>query len=164
MSEFPSTRQVAREGARFGVWAVILGAIALVVIVALSAMAIFGVGLFQRETANFRGETAEREKVLADPNYRIANYTRFFDLCASVQNKEATIRALEAELNDPANPPSAARKAQINATITANRAQREAAINQYNASAAQEDTRANFHASNLPYRLDAKTQETTCAP
>lgn len=156
----PRTRDVAREGARFSVWTMILGALLLVVVVLTSAMWIFGFGFFQRETADFRGETAERERVLADPDYRIANYEHFFDLCVAVQNKEAMIRSQEEELNT--NPP-ATRVAQINANLGALRASRESLINRYNADAMKHDTRGRFQASNLPFQLNPNDEETQCA-
>ena len=154
-------RDVAREGARGGGAAIILGAVALVVIIALSIMAIFGIGLFQRSTADFRGETGQIERIQADPDYRIASYDAFFDKCAAVQSKEAQIKNLERELED--TDPSTARTERLQSSITALRNSRAELITEYNADASKEDTRANFLASSLPYQLDTNNEETPCA-
>lgn len=127
----------------------------------LAGMAVFGVGLFKRSTADFRGGTAQRERTLADPDYRIAAYDRFFDLCAAVQSSEATAASLEEELETK---PSDARVEQIQASLTAVRANRAEQVNQYNADAAKAGTRAQFRASTLPYTLDVNAEVTTCVP
>lgn len=154
------SRSTVGEGARFSLGVIVSSFIALVLVVVIGAMWIFGFGFFQRSTAGFRGETEQIERVQADPNYRIQAYDSFFNRCAAVQNKEATIKALKAELET--NPPQS-RVTQINATITALTAARAADINQYNADASKTDTRANFQASNLPYRLNENVESTSCA-
>lgn len=134
-----------------------LGFAALLV---LASMWVFGWGAFTRATADFRGETGQIERTRADADYRIANYDHFFDLCASVQSKEATIDSLEQELETD---PREQRAEQIQATLTAVRASRAEAINQYNADAAKEATAAQFRASNLPPKLSIDEGETECA-
>ena len=42
-------------------------------------IAVYGFGFLQRSTADYRGGTGERERVLADPNYRIAAYDDFYN-------------------------------------------------------------------------------------
>jgi len=138
----------------------IAGVLTLVIGLAFALMAVFGVGFFKRSTADFRGETEQIERVQADPNYRIAAYEHFYDLCASVQTKEATAVALHEELKSG---PSDSRREQINATLTALTSSRAAAINQYNADARKADTKANFLASDLPYQLSLLAKETSCA-
>ena len=121
----------------------------------------FGFGWFSRWTAEWRGGTAATEIVHADPNYRIAAYEHFFDLCAQVQSTEAGIRA---QLDELDTDPPEARRVQIQANITAARKVRAELINQYNADATKEDTQANFLASSLPYHLNITTEETQCVP
>lgn len=137
-----------------------VGAIVLLTMLVFGLMAVFGVGLFQRETAEFRGKTAEIERTKADADYRIANYDKFFDLCASIQADEDTIATLEAELDTK---PSADRREQINATLTAVRANRFASISEYNADAAKAGTAGQFRDSNLPPSIDKTQESTTCA-
>lgn len=139
--------------------AIALGVVVLATLIALGSMAIFGWGFFQRTTADFRGETAQREQVHADPDYRIAAYEHFFDLCATVQSNEDTLANLNTELHAG---PSADREEQLYATITAVRNARNEAIREYNADARKSETRAAFLDSDLPYQLDPSEEHTTC--
>ncbi|PXY21148.1 hypothetical protein [Prauserella muralis] len=153
------TRQGIKEGGALAVGGVALAAVALIVAAAIAAMAIFGWGWFKRSTAEFRGTTEQRERTVADPDYRITAYDRFFDLCAAVQSKEATLAALQDELGTE---PPTTRVTQIRANLTAVTAARAADINQYNADAEKAGTAGQFRASNLPYRLDINDKETQC--
>lgn len=129
--------------------------LAVVVIVALW----FGTTLWQRWTADWRGETAQIERTRADENFRIQAYDTFFDRCASVQTSEARIEALEEELETASD----VRADEIRATLTAVRAQRATQINQYNADAAKDWTVGQFQANGLPHRLNIDQEKTTCA-
>jgi len=140
-------------------WAIAIGAFALVAATVVGSMWIFGWGAFQRSTAEFRGETGQKERTVADPNYRIAQYDHFFDLCASVQSDEATIQVL---LDELATKPSQKRTEQINATLAGVRANRASSINQYNADARKAGTAGQFRASDLPAHLDLNARETSC--
>jgi hypothetical protein len=157
--DYPSDSDIGREGARFARWAIIAGALVLVVVLVLSAMAVFGFGLFQRGTAEFRGKTGQIERTKADPNFRIASYEHFYDLCVAVQADEGTISSLKEELTTK---PSQNRVEQINASMTALRASRFEKISQYNADARKTDTQGNFRASDLPYQLSPNEESTTC--
>lgn len=152
---------MVKEGAKFGGLAVLGSLGVLVLAIVIGSMWIFGWGFFQRSTANFRGETEQIEKTRANGDYRIAAYDHFFNLCASVQSKEATIKALEKELERKPGP-SESRVEQIYASITANEAIRAETINQYNVDAEKTATIGQFKASNLPYELNANTEETSC--
>lgn len=156
-----SRRQATKDVGGFSLGTIVISFVVLLVMVIVGAMWIFGFGLFQRSTADFRGETAEREQVFADANYRIASYDKFFDICASVQSKEDQISNLEMELD--LTTPSASREERIYSSITALRNSRAELIRGYNADASKTDTRANFLASNLPFNLNTNTEETTCA-
>lgn len=133
--------------------AIIVGVIALLI------GAWFLATQFQRGTADYRGDTDLIEDTQANADFRRTAYESFFDKCAAVQTTEARILALQAE----AETASEARAEEIAATITANQAQRARLINEYNADAAKDWTSGQFQASNLPYRLDANQETTTCA-
>jgi hypothetical protein len=148
-----------REKLRLSGWAVVIIAVALVAALTVAALWVFGIGWFQRSTADHRGETAALEEILADPDRRITAYEHFYDLCASIQGHEATIRALEQELDTD---PSDSRREQIHGAITANRAQRETKIHRYNSDAAKDYTVGQFRDAGLPDRLDIDAEETTC--
>lgn len=146
------------DGWRVGGKTIAFGAIVLVVGLVLAGMAVFGVGWFKRSTADFRGETAVTEKVLADGNYRIAAYEKFFDLCAAIQGKEATISELTLEMETAPE----GRAAEIRATLSALKASRAKQVAQYNADSRKEGTEGQFKASGLPHRIDIKELETKC--
>jgi hypothetical protein len=140
-----------------GVLAIIGG---FVLLLLLATMWVFGWGFFAQQTAEFRGETQKREQVEASGAFRVGAYDHFFDLCTSVQSNEATIDALTDELDTN---PSAARKEQINASLTALRANRATSIAQYNNDASKDYTIGQFRDAGLPPRLDATSEVTTCA-
>lgn len=156
-------RQNAKDTAKYGAGTIALAAVALVVLLIISAMYLFGFGLFSQKTANFRGETSKRNQIEANGAFRVSAYNRFFDLCASVQSFEAQIANLEQERDDKANPPSDSRREQIASSITALRNTRSQTINQYNADAAKDYTAGQFRDNNLPYRLNPTQEVTTCA-
>lgn len=134
-------------------------AIGLVVIV-VAVGVYFAFAVLRKQSADFRGDVAATERVKADGAYRIAAYDEFFNRCAGIQGKEATLAALKAELKT--NPP-ADRISQIQASITAITGSRAADIAQYNANAAKTATSGQFMSSNLPYQLDPNQEKTTCA-
>lgn len=140
-------------------WVIGSVALVMVVVMVIASMSIFGWGWFQRSTADFRGETAALEEILADPDRRITAYEHFFDLCASIQGHEDTIRALETELEGD---PSESRAEQIQGVITVNQAQRDSKIRQYNSDASMEYTVGQFRDANLPHELDVSKEATTC--
>jgi hypothetical protein len=108
-------------------------------------------------TAPFRGEVEERERTVASGAFRLTTYEEFFDLCEAVQNAEGTIQVLQQERGSA----SEARRDRIDESITALRATRIESVNDYNTKAAQEH-RAPFRDKDLPYRLDAAAEKTTC--
>lgn len=152
-------REDVKTIGRGSLLAMIGGTAAVVVALVVGGMAVFGIGWFKKETADFRGSVAATERVHANGAYRIAAYDQFFDRCAGVQAKEATIAALKQERTTA----SEGRQQQIDATLTAVRSARAQDITRYNADAAKTDTVGNFLASNLPYSLDVNQENTTCA-
>lgn len=136
-----------------------LGALALILAIVLGTMYIFGYGLFRRATADFRGQTGAIERIQADPDFRIAAYEHFFDLCSAVQADEGRFDSLQQELDTR---PSDERREQIQATLTAVRASRLEKIRRYNTDASQDFTAGQFRAAELPYQLNPEG-DTTCA-
>ena len=125
-------------------------ACAVAVIVAVAFIATYAFGTFRKETAEFRGDVAQNERVVADPNYRIAAHDRFYDLCAAIQSREAAITAQRAELDTTTD---TGRADQLRTNLTALESSRASAINQYNADARKAGTRAEFRASDLPAEI-----------
>ncbi|MGI5413715.1 hypothetical protein ACQEV9_43755 [Streptomyces chartreusis] len=142
-----------REGARLGAWAVV-GVIGLAVLYVIGAFAFGGAGWI---TAPFRGEAEKRENTVGSGEFRQTTYEQFFDLCEAAQNAEGTIQALQEERKGA----SETRKTQIDQSITALKATRVESVNEYNSKARQEH-RAPFRDKDLPYRLDAGAERTTC--
>lgn len=132
----------------------LLGVLALVAAVAAGGYAL------QWFTAEPRGALDAREQTVADGDFRLAAYDRFFAACAAVQAQEDRLGALEAEL---ASGPPESRRVQILASMTAVRAGRDELIREYNADATREGTVGQFRDADLPYQLDTTTQETRCA-
>lgn len=148
MDDYPSQKRIAA-------WITGWTLFGFLLVIAVTA----GVLLWRYVIAAPAGKVQARQQIQSG-NYRIAAYNHFFDLCASVQTKEATIAALQQEL---ATRPPESRIEQINASITANVAGRADDINQYNADAEKDYTLAQFRASKLPFQLDPRTKETRCA-
>ncbi|NIJ11128.1 putative Zn-dependent peptidase [Saccharomonospora amisosensis] len=152
-------RAVMRHGWRLSATVTGLGAVTVVTVLVLALMWTFGWGWFSATTAELRGQQAQRERVEAGGDYRIAAYEHFFDLCAAVQSKESTIAQLEAEL-----PGADQRRAeQVRTTLTALRSSRASAIHEYNADARKAATTGRFRDLGLPRQLDIE-EETSCVP
>ncbi|MFF0012569.1 hypothetical protein [Streptomyces sp. NPDC005374] len=142
-----------REGARLSAWTV-SGVIGLSV---LYVIGVFVFGGAEWITAPFRGEADKRENSVGSGEFRQTTYEEFFDLCEAVQNAEGTVQALREEREVA----SETRTTQIDQSITALKATRIESVNTYNSKAAQEH-RAPFRDKDLPYRLDAGAERTTC--
>ncbi|GAA2107765.1 hypothetical protein [Streptomyces synnematoformans] len=144
-----------KEGSRiFGFTIAGIAAAALLYVVG-----VFAVGGAAWFTAPFRGEVDARERTEGSGAFRITSYEEFFDLCTAAQDAEDQIAALTEELDTQ---PPEERVTRINTSITAARAARADAINDYNSLAAQEH-KAAFHDADLPARLDKNAEETLCA-
>jgi hypothetical protein len=157
-------RDADREVTRGTLWGTkwFVGVVIAFVVVMIAGLLMwtFGFGLFQRGTADFRGGTEARERIVADGDYRIQVYNRFFTRCAAVQAAEDRINALNLEL--ATNPPPA-RVAIIQASLAGIRAQRASAIRTYNAEAESDFTAGQFRDLDLPHQLDVDQEATQCA-
>ncbi|WP_381796696.1 hypothetical protein [Streptomyces niveus] len=134
---------------------IIGGIVALAILGVIATFVFGGAGWI---TAPFRGAAEERENTVGSGAFRQSTYQEFFDLCEAAQNAEGSIQALKEERG----PASDARKTQIDQSVTALKATRIESINDYNSKAVQEH-RAPFRDRDLPYRLDADADKTTCA-
>lgn len=154
-------RNGARDTARVSGLAVAFSATFIVLTIVIGSMAVFGFGLFQRSTADFRGETEAIERTQADGAFRIASYEWYFDQCAAIQAAEGRINAQLSELDgDPA--PSEDRRERINTNLAAMRGQRDALIARYNQEARKEETTGAFRANDLPMQINVSNPTTTC--
>lgn len=122
-----------------------LAILGVVLAVGIILAMIYGGGWLQRLTADFRGETAQTEKVFADPNFRIAAYEQFYDRMGRIDALEQQICTMK-EADLPEN--------QTATNVLALTNQRIDLIEKYEADASKEDTRANFLASDLPYEIN----------
>lgn len=152
-------RDAAKDGIRGTTLAIIVGVCAVVVLIVVGLVGVYGFGWFQRGTADFRGRTNQINQVNGNGSYRIAAYDHFYDLCAGVQTDEARIASTQRDLKLTTDP---ARKMQLEANLSAQQNTRAGDINQYNADARKAATEGQFRASDLPYQLDINAEETTC--
>ena len=112
-------------------------------------------------SANVRGAVSANEQIKADGNFRIAAYDKFFDDCATIQSTEGRIVAQKSELNQA---PSAFRREQILANLTALKSLRVEQITRYNTDASKNYTIGQFRASKLPYYINPSPEsETVCS-
>lgn len=136
----------------------IFGTMAIAIVAVLVVVA--GAWAVAYYTADTRGKISANERIKADPNFRIAAYDRFFDLCSAIQGDEGRISSQQELLTSTT---SASRREQISANIAALKGSRIAKIQRYNADAARNYTIGQFRDSDLPYRLNANDKETECA-
>lgn len=138
----------------------VIGAATVILAIVIAFMAtVYGGGMLQRITADFRGETDQIEDTKANANYRIAAYDHFYDLCGSVQSIESKIGNMEDELEGA---DTTERKNVLNSSITASKNKRAELIASYNADARKEATQGQFKASDLPYELSENEEATVC--
>lgn len=90
---------------------------------------------------------------------RTAKYDHYFDLCASIQGYEATIRAQTVALTQTADPADHSR---ISTVLGAVRSQRGRAIAQYNADARKAYTSGRFLDDSLPKQINDGAEQTLC--
>lgn len=114
-------------------------------------------------TAEPRGALSQREKTIADGNYRIAAYDSFFDQCGAIQAKEDQIRQTEdRRIDDKSGSAGGFTSTQKDAILLALKNSRAELVRSYNADAAKADTKANFLASSLPYQINVNDYNTVC--
>lgn len=109
-------------------------------------------------TADVRGRIAANEQIKSGSN-RIAQYDRFFNICASVQALELARDQHRFELAATSNE---TRREQIRQNINAVNSLRARAITTYNADARKNYTSGQFRDSDLPYEIDLESEYTKC--
>lgn len=122
--------------------------LAVVAVIAVIIGVIYLTGGIKQLTAPFRGETQEKEITEADGRYRISAYEEFYDLNAQIEAKNTQICDMKSNTSLPAD--------QRETNVLALTNKRTELVNEYNADARKEDTRAKFKASDLPYELPAE--------
>jgi len=150
-----------KDGLKIGALGLAAIVVGFLLLIAVSSMAIFGWGFFQRSTANFRGQTAAIEKTKANADFRIQSYQKFFNLCGEIQAKEDQARIFQAQLD-------ADKRAGINnpdhqTNLNAVLATRASLVREYNNLATRGFTEGQFRDSNLPYQININNMETQCA-
>lgn len=130
----------------------------VVVVIVLMGLISLGSLAWRYMTAELKGRVGAEEQLESAPS-RIANYEHFFDLCASIQRKEAKIIAQTDNL-ELAEADKERRR--IRQNIAALKGARAGDIARYNADASKQYTRARFLSSDLPYRIDPRADRTTC--
>lgn len=141
------------KGASVGLVALV-GFLVLCLVVGL--IGVYGFGWFQRETANYRGETQAIEQTKANADFRLNSYNLFFDLCGDVQSLEDRIGYAESKA-------AATGTTDAQTELDALRSRRSQLVREYNAKASRDFTEGQFLSTNLPYRLDINNKETQCA-
>lgn len=120
-----------------------------------------GVWLFRVATADVKGKGDQIIQTKGNADYRIAAYDAFYDACGAIQAKEDQI-ALQQDLLDGLKPGDLD-YTRLQTNVVALQSSRASLIRSYNADASKADTRAAFHASDLPYSIDPAQETTTCA-
>ena len=127
------------------------------------ALLVVGGFAFKWVTAEPRGALSQREKTIANGDYRIAAYDSFFDQCGAIQAKEDQIRQTEdRKPDDKSGSAGGFTSTQKDAILLALKNSRAEMVRSYNADAAKADTKANFLASSLPYQIDIDNYNTIC--
>lgn len=148
-----------RPGTTSALW--IVGAVVFVVLLCWSIVAIsFGIRV---ATAGLVGRGQAHIAIQSGSN-RIAQYNKFFNICASVQSLEDRIDQQTEALKQTSNPTDQQR---IRDNLAGIRGLRSEAINQYNADASKDYTDGQFRSSKLPYQLPTasypESGKTSCA-
>ena len=104
----------------------------------------------------------QRERTVANGQYRIANYDKFFNDCAAIQAQEDKIRNTEAR-ETTTGTSSGFTESQKASILLALENTRASLIRQYNQDAAKEGTSGQFRDSDLPYNININDKDTQCA-
>ena len=114
---------------------------------------------FLQTTAEVRGETAQKERVVADGDYRIANYDWFYEQCSAIEAKNQKIQLLEEQI---ASTDDESQKAGYESGLLAEKTTRAELITDYNAKAASGGTRGQYRDAGLPKQIDPNDEEIQC--
>ncbi len=142
-------RTIKILGVGIGVW---------VAIVALGLIITFTVLGVQWITADAKGATAARTRILSAET-RITAYNHFFDACSGIQGLEGTIASQEEVLEDAETPRERER---IRTNIAGTKGLRLQAIAKYNTDAGKDYTIGQFRDLDLPHQLNPERNPTLC--
>ena len=134
----------------------VIGAVVTVVV-----LTIYISGGILQSTADFRGQTQEKERVNADGTYRITNYDYFYRTCNSIQAKNEKISLLEEQVRatDDEN-----QKAGYEAGLLAEKQTKAELVAEYNAKVSQQNTAGQYRDAGLPAHIDTDDMEVSCDP
>lgn len=150
-----------REGAKWYAKGWGIAILAVVTILLFSTGVMFATGSIQKWTADWRGDVKAKEQTKANGAFRVGTYNDFWNLCSAVQSDEDSIRNAEEEMN--AKETTADRKAKLRQIITATKNTRAENVRDYNVKA-QNEYKAAFQDTDLPYALNINNYSTECGP
>lgn len=136
-----------------------LGFFLIGVCFALIYFLIYGVTQIQMDTAERRGQAGERERVIADPDRRVALREEFYDLCSTIESQNQQIENQEALINATADEDE---KQKLRAGLVGIQNTRAENIEEYNSKAANDETRGFLRSTELPAQIDEDEEEVQC--
>lgn len=110
------------------------------------------------DTAERRGEAAEKERAQADPSYRLANKDEFQEKCADIQSANEKIENYEDQIKLTKDP---VQKQQLMDGKFATEQQKEDLVADYNG-LAENENRGAFRANDLPAHIESDDMEVEC--
>lgn len=113
---------------------------------------------YSMDTAERRGEAGEKERVEADPSYRLANKDEFQEKCADIQSANEKIENYEEQIDATSDP---VQKQQLMDGKFATEQQKEDLVADYNG-LAENENRGAFRAEDLPAHIDSDDMEVEC--
>lgn len=153
--------QQIREGAKWYAKGWGIAIISVVTVLLFSTGVMFATGSIQKWTADWRGDVKAKEQTKANGAFRVSTYNDFWNLCSAVQSDEDAIRNAEEEIK--LKETTADRKAKLRQVITATKNTRAENVRDYNAKS-QNEYKAAFQDTDLPYTLNINNFNTECGP
>jgi hypothetical protein len=119
----------------------------------------YAVTQFQMDTAERRGQAGESERVVADPDRRVALREEFYDLCSTIESQNRQIENQQALIDATTDEEE---KAKLRAGLTGIQNTRNENIEEYNSKAANDETRGFLRSTELPAEIDPEEEEIEC--
>ncbi len=118
---------------------------------------VYFTGTLSMQTADFRGDVGEKERVVADEDYRISNRDWFFTQCQAIAAKQDNIAITEQQIKTA----SGGYKQQLLGAKAAEQKELNSLVQEYNARAANEQSGGQWKDDELPAEINAE-EEVTC--
>jgi hypothetical protein len=118
------------------------------VLLAIYFVSIYVFGSASIFTAPFRGQVEKANQVEGQGEYVVAAHDKFYRLCSDIQAKQQNIKVLEEAGEEDA--------------VTANKVQLNEMVSEYNADAANNYTKGQFRADELPWKINAEEEVESC--